>query len=240
MYFNKDIEDAILRNDIVHFDIIMRTYSIKGWRRITDITNTFSLKREYLTAIISLNRVDFIRYLHEEGYNWNTLDLYDSIKYNQLEIIDLIIGYNCPVSPYDLINVALYGDLDMFQYFYNKRRGIIDGATRTIRSNVMTIALLRSELPIILYLNSLNYKANVKIHDKIRKSTNKAKKEWVIQLLHSYDLVYDWGCINDDCLYCIEKKKDTVNKNWIMESEMYSSTIQWLPKEMIEETLLLL
>lgn len=132
----------------------------------------------------------------------------------------------------------LYGQLEVMEWWFREVRNFSYGQNADIKESVVQCLIWNGKSDMLIKALERGYRANV---DSIHtwKRVNKEDEIKVGMIVHEWKLKggYKKECVKGDCLIC---PLLNIWDMWVMESQEFTSSIQWLPREMIEDTTSLL
>lgn len=204
-------------------------------------------------SIIEHDRITFIDYVCQRDHlvvNENKYRLLSSsCKLGNYKIFLYLLTEHMEMPPCPnmiFLKAISGGSVEIVKYMEDL--GILDSILKSRYSHLPIVAALcGNRKNMIEYL--MKRDVPVKIHatiECIKYKGEMGKYLDSLRFMHDLDikrdinLRYNWGCSANRCIHCLEVKKEKLMEYWIMESEIYVSQIQWLPVEMLDDTLLLL
>lgn len=174
-------------------------------------------------------------------------------KYDQLAILQFVvqelglgvIGDMCDAT---IVNTAIeHSSISVLEWWEQMRESDPGEYTpMEYGSDMLNHAVRSGQSEVLLWLLEHGYRTQISC--RFKDTVTKEKQMEVIKVLHlddeyDDDVGYTMGgwfrddCKNGKCAVCTAEKMWEI---WILESQEFTDNVQWLPKEIMEDTLALL
>lgn len=200
---------------------------------------TANTHNKYLQEIIVKDRRAHAIHLHKIGFLFEELHLSHAITLGNLEMVKIIDPFVANVSPYLIEMTVAHGNITMMKFIYEKHREIFAALSRKeVGKYVVTLAVLKQDEEMLKFILDQKCYTDSTIVDRIIDQGDHYNIDVsrIVCILHDYRVKYDWGCKEGRCKYCNERAENIID-NWVLESYDYSSYIQWMPRELVEDLL---
>jgi ankyrin repeat protein len=220
-------EIVIWENIINNLIITCSLRNIDSNDIVKKVVNLLEVKRPHmvkgagaLSYALNAGNLELARFLRQHGYPFCSAIYGDCMKdishlrfvYEELKVEDeekLAIEYACQA-----------GNIECFKYLVSKGFKAKKGDTSE--------ALIAGRMDMVMFLHENGYEWDDEF-DITDMDEN------VRQYCHDNEIPYRWEC-QDDCIRCAVHRNQILEDLWQMEEHEYNSLIQWLPKEMLEDS----
>lgn len=167
----------------------------------------------------------------------------NAARYGHIHILEHIIsmiGMKEMVKKYDLriqSAVANFDQVEVLEWWIKRREDNPRLRYKYDMNQLVHFAVLNGKYRILQCLSECGYSSYAHMIPSKRVSKGDAMNTMIV--MHKWKLpgIYQETCESGKCIVCgVEKTWDL----WIMDNREFTSSIQWLPREMVEDTIHLL